>query len=497
MRQEVLRLEHVYKNVQGYKILDDFKLNIYKGEIVSLVGLSGCGKTELGEILGSNYNFDKGRVLFDERPYQINKKIPTEKLGIFSLYNHDILVPQLSVAENIFIIWKSNYTYMTFSQRFSRKVIRNQTKLLLEEFGLNIRADINCEELSIADQQAVKLVKAYAKQAKLIIANDIANSYTRDEMKMITGILQKLKESGISSLWMSNDPDEVTKISDRIVVMREGKNIKTLYPDEYNREYIMNLLVGRDFSKTRERRCYVQDTVALSLQDIHTKHLHGLNLNVHNGEIVGVLDIENKAKKDLEKLITGQKPMIRGSMYLKDCKYEPKNPQHTLKRGVGYIQGDFLEDSIFPQMSILNNIILPVIKKTSRFKLLVNTKIERFVKKECLNIIKASKSEVNNSPSAVDLTIKQQIVYNRWLLFNPKVLLCVEPFARADVLLKLEITSIYEELAKNEIGMLLLSVNLKDLILICDRIIILKNGECAYEVEKRDFKTFNADKIFL
>jgi ABC-type sugar transport system ATPase subunit len=493
MRQEVLRLEHVYKNIQGYKVLDDFKLNIYKGEIISLVGLSGCGKTELGEILGSNYNFDKGRILFDEKPYQINKKIPTEKLGIFSLYNHDILVPQLSVAENIFIIWKSNYTYITFS----KKTIRNQTKLLLEEFGLNIRPDINAEELSIAEQQAVKLVKAYVKQAKLIVANDIANSYTRDEMKMITGILQKLKQSGISTLWMSNDPDDVTKIADRTVVMREGKNIKTLYPEEYNRENIMNLLVGRDFSKTRERQCYVQDTVALSLENVHTKNIHGLNLKVHNGEIVGVLDIENKAKKDLEKLITGQKSVLAGSMYLKNCKYEPKSPQHTLKQGVGYIRGDLLEDSIFPKMSILNNIILPVVKKTSKFKLLVNTKIERFVKKECLNIVKASQSEVNNSPSAVDLTIKQQIVYNRWLLFNPKVLLCVEPFARADVLLKLEITSIYEELAKNEIGMLLLSVNLKDLILICDRIIILKNGKCAYEVEKKDFKTFNADKMFL
>jgi ribose transport system ATP-binding protein len=246
-----------------------------------------------------------------------------------------------------------------------------------------------------------------------------------------------------------------------------------------------------------QRQCYVQDTVALSLQDVHTKNIHGLNLKVHSGEIVGVLDIENKAKKDLEKLITGQKSVLSGSMYLKNCKYEPQNPQQTLKQGVGYIRGDFLEDSIFPKMSILDNIILPVVKKTSKFKLLVNTKIERFVKKECLSIVKASKSEVNSSPSAVDLTIKQQIVYNRWLLFNPKILLCVEPFARADVLLKLEISSIYEELAKNEIGMLLLSVNLKDLILICDRIIILKNGKCAYEVEKKDFKAFNGDKILL
>ena len=206
MKQEVLRLEHVYKDVQGYKVLDDFKLNIYKGEIVSLVGLSGCGKTELGEILGSNYSFDKGRVLFDEKPYKVDRKIPTERLGIFSLYSHDILVPQLSVAENIFIIWKGNYSYLTFS----KKSIIGQTKLLLKEFGLNIKADIKAEELSIANQQAVKLIKAYAKQAKLIIANDIANSYTRDEMIMIKSILQKLKERGISTLWMSNDPDEVT-----------------------------------------------------------------------------------------------------------------------------------------------------------------------------------------------------------------------------------------------------------------------------------------------
>ena len=159
MKQEVLRLEHVYKNIQGYKVLDDFKLNIFKGEIVSLVGLSRCGKTELGEILGSNYKFDKGRVLFDERPYQIDRKIPTEKIGIFSLYNHDILVPQLSVAENIFIMWKNNYNFTTFN----KKKIINQTKLLLDEFGLKIKAEKKAEELSTAEKQAVKLIKAYVK----------------------------------------------------------------------------------------------------------------------------------------------------------------------------------------------------------------------------------------------------------------------------------------------------------------------------------------------
>ncbi|MCM8709982.1 ATP-binding cassette domain-containing protein [Clostridium sp. SYSU_GA19001] len=493
MKKEVLRLEHVYKDIQGYRVLDDFKLNIFKGEIVSLVGLSGCGKTELGEILGSNYSFDKGRILFDEKPYKIDRKIPTEKLGIFSLYNRNILVPQLSVAENIFIIWKNNYSYISFSKK---KVI-NQTKLLMEEFNLNIKPDKTAEELSIAEQQAVKLIKAYVKQAKLVVANDIASSYTIDEMNMIIHILKKLKRSDISTLWISTDLDEVTKISDRVVVMREGKNVKTVYPQEYNKDFLMDIVVGREFSKTRERHSHTQDTAVLSLKNIHTKYVHGLSLNVNKGEIVGVLDIENKAKRDLEKLLIGEGSRTQGHMYLNDKKYEPKNLQHALRHGVGYVRGDLLEDSIFSKMSILDNIILPVIKKTSRFKFLVNTKIERFVKKECLNIVKTSQSEVNNSPSSVDSTLKHQIVYNRWLLFNPKVLICVEPFVRADVLLKLELTEAYEELAKNEIGMLLFSVNLKDLTLICDRIIILKNGKAAYEIEKRNFKTFAKDKIFI
>jgi len=493
MKHEVLRLEHMYKDIQGFKVLDDFKLNIFKGEIVSLVGLSGCGKTELGDILGSNNSFDRGMILFDEKPYRIDKKIPTEKLGIFSLYNRDILVPKLSVAENIFIIWKNNYNLI----RFSKKKIRYQTKLLLEEFGLNIHPEEIAEELSTAKQQAVKLVKAYAKQAKLVIANDIANSYTRDEMNMIISILQKLKEADIGVLWISNEPDDVSKIADNIVIMREGKNVKTIYPEQYNREYIMNLLLGREFLRPQERRGYAQEEIALALEDIHTHHVHGLSLKVHKGEIVGVLDIENKAKKELEMLLTGQILKAQGSMYLNNFRYEPQNLSHAIRLGFGYIQGDLLENSIFTKMSILDNIILPVIKKTSRFKILVNRKIERFVKKECLNIVKASQSEINNSPVAVDSILKQQIIYNRWLLYNPKVLLCVEPFARADALLKLELTAIYEELAKNEIGMLLFSVNLKDLILICDRIIILKKGKCAYEIDKKDFKSLNTNKIFL
>ena len=175
-----------------------------------------------------------------------------------------------------------------------------------------------------------------------------------------------------------------------------------------------------------EHKSYVKDKVVFSLKNIHTKHLNGLSLKVHEGEIVGVFDIENKANKDLEKLITGQSPINEGIMNLDNRKYEPLKLHNAIRQGIGYIQGDFINNSIFSKMSILDNITLPVIKKTSKFRVLVNWKIERFVKKECLNIVKASESEVNNSPSAVNSTLSQLIIYNRWMLFNPKLLLCVE-----------------------------------------------------------------------
>lgn len=486
MKEELLRLEHIDKTVENYAALKDFRLTIFKGEIISLVGLSGCGKTELANILSGVDVFNSGRFFFNGLEYSGNKTIPSDRIGIMTITNKGILIPQLTVAENIYVVSKKISKHIILN----RKKVYQQTNAALKEFGITqIKPSMQAQQLTEAQKQIVKLIKAYVKNIKLVIMDNVAEAYTSKDIRLLISTLRILKNNGISILWLSNIPNKISTIADRVIVMRHGQNVKTIYHMDYDPKYLHDLLIGHAYHETASRHTLSTGPVVFEIHGLSSQHLKNITFQVCQGEIVGVLDIDSLSLLELEQVLTGQARQTSGFMSIQEKTFAPRNLDEAVK-SIGYIRGTNLEDSIFTNLSALSNITLPILKKTCKYRMLINPKVERFINKKYLSCF-PSKVLADKSRLKEYTYLKQLIVYRRWLLAKPKMMLCVEPFARVDLPTRMRVYQFYRDFVQAKIGALILSVNLKDLVSICDKIILMQSGIILKTYKKENFNDIN------
>jgi ABC-type sugar transport system, ATPase component len=499
MKQEILRLEHVNKRVSNFNILDDFKLNIYRGELVSLVGLQGCGKEELGTILSGSGGIDEGTVYFEEEPFTMQHMFSAEKLGIFSLFENSVLIPHLTVAENIFIIWKNSLLRFIVN----KKKAEMQAALLLNFFGLSIDPGQKGEDLSAFEQQMVKIVKAYAKGAKLVIANDIAGIYSSNEFKILRRALERLKQDGISVLWITSKLDLVTADSDRVIIMRNGKSIRTFFNPDINHMIFLKAYLEDEHSAVLTRTTDPSQEVLFEMNGLYSDHLQDIRFKVHKSEILGILDVRSSGKKELEKILTGEKKPISGSMLLGNKKYNPSSLKDAIRSGVGYIGENVIENSLVPSIKVIDNIMLPLLGRPGLRSLFVNRKLQNFVERNCIE-----KFHFESNDLKIELLAElmgrdsgdvflHRVLYARWYFSYMKMLVCVEPFSRLDVSKRSQIIDIIDEILKNNVGMIILSINIQDLLSVCDRILVLKDSRVLHEYRKDSFNEIDLDNLYL
>lgn len=235
----------------GNLILNQFSLEILSGEIINLIGLEGSGKEELYAILSGKEFIDSGDVWFNGKQYKIGKEsLPVERVnGIFLIGNYDLIIPDLTVAENIYIIEKINY----FQFSVSKKKMEQQTKKIFDQFNVKIDPRKKAKNLTPYERCILRFTRAYVKRAKLIVVDDILDDYSLDKIHQILEILNLFKKEGISILWINNYPDSITEAADKIVVIRNGKNGMLFYKEDYEKEKIKrSLTTGKQYLENYE-----------------------------------------------------------------------------------------------------------------------------------------------------------------------------------------------------------------------------------------------------
>lgn len=310
MKVEILRMEHVYVERAGKYILGDFKLNIYKGEMVVLFGLPGSGLEELGMILSGEGEIEKGRILLDEEPVSLKHRFSPEKYGIYSVFNESNLIPELSVAENLFLGWQKNI----FSFVVSRAKCERLAKGILTKFNLNIEVSKKARQLSYFEQIMIKFIKAYVKGAKLLIVNEIIESvYGRERLQVIS-ILKKLQQDGIAILWLNQRIGFVREIADRIIVLRGGKNVKTFYGDDYSLELLVKVAADTRIPESVVLKGRGAAETLLELSDVSGAGICNLSMAVKRGSIVGIWANDSLYLQALTYLVCGEWQQTSGEM---------------------------------------------------------------------------------------------------------------------------------------------------------------------------------------
>lgn len=484
MKKDILLLEKITKEKAGNKMLNQFFLEILDGEIVNLIGLEGSGKEEVYSTLFGQNDMDSGEIWFAGRKYSGEKELPVEKVnGIFFIENKKLIIPDLSVAENLYIIEKVNY----FQLSVSRRKMEQQAKVLFNRFGINIAPEQQAKELNSFECCVLRLMRAYIKRAKLVVVNDILDDYSVERIDQLIDILNRFKQEGISILWFNSYPDYITEIADRVVGIRQGRNSMMFYKEEYEKQKVLSCLVGKDNLVTEDWMSGTDDEIIFQAEHIKNEYFNDLSIFSKRGEIVGIYDLQNKFSRELRRLLMGKRNYT-GRLYVEGKVFQSDSEYKLIRNKIGVIDGEKYQDLIFPDFSVEENIELAAYKKATVCGYFINRRVKRYLDKSVGELCK--KDGCDKSVSNISRRNAMQIVYNRWRLAGIKVLLCFQPFLRLDAISRKQLETILLEFKHRGIGIVLSSANISDLLPLCDRILLIKENQIASEVVRKDFQEY-------
>lgn len=484
MKKEVLRMEHIYVRKQKRYVLKDFKLNIYEGEFIALFGFSGSGIYELGEVLSARLPVERGRILICEKEINLKKTFFSEKEGIFVVHREHGLMPDLTVAENLFF----GGNIRPFSLVVSAKKQSLLARKILDKFDVDIDVSQKARDLMYHEEVILRLIKAYAKGAKVIVFSEIAElTYIRGGAKILE-ILEKLKSEGISILWINHRIESVRHLLDGVVVARDGKNVKTFYHENYSMELLLRAAENNEIRKKIERPKGTEDGIIMTLENISSEYLKDVSIQIQRNQITGIWANEPMVLGHLRSIICGEKIDYDGTMYIDDRLFYPNSYEKAVKQGIQYIDSIWHERHTNAQMSITDNLMMQNYWLQKPIFAVLNSSWRQYTYNQYLQ-------RHLDWPKGnwEDLTSEQQriLLYERCLKQPGKIYLIAEAFAEFNYKTTEEVVNIFRELLDKGKTLILLSMNIQDLYIACDKIYLIQDRKLVREAAADEYEKLN------
>jgi ribose transport system ATP-binding protein len=488
-KKVLLRMEKIVKAFPGVKALDGVDLAVYKGEVLALVGENGAGKTTLMEILNPHpaptgfYIQDSGKIYFEEKEIKPRTPLEAQKIGISFIHQHFNLAPNLSVAENV-LLGREPRKGRIFSV-VDRKKMDSIVASSLSRLGVKFSPSTPISELGAAQKQMVEIAKALSIDAKLIIMDEPTASLTDNEVDKLFAIVNKLKKEGMTFIFVTHKLNEVFQISDRIVVLRDGKMIGSLNTKKTNENKVTKMMVGRDLQMFPERKTKIGKKV-LEVSNISRKGLiDNISFEVREGEILGIYGLVGAGRTETMRAIFGVDKLDEGEIYIGEEKVLIKSPADAINKGFGFVPEDRQQQGLVPLMSIKENITLPILDRISKNKI-IGEKEERKIVSKYINELKISPDDPVHLVKGLSGGNQQKVVLAKWLASVPKILILDEPTRGIDVGAKAEIHFRISLLALHGLGIIIVSSELPEIIKMSDRILVMAEGRITGEFSRKE-----------
>ena len=483
----VLRLEDIVKTFPGVKALDGVKLDVKEGEVHALCGENGAGKSTLMKIIAGAQGYTSGHMYVNDQEVVFHSTKEAEKMGIAMIYQEFNMVPELSVAENMYL---GRLPRTQFGSVDWKKLYQDAEEVLTR-LGLKFSCRSKVKNLSVAESQMTEIAKCLTIGAKVIIMDEPTAALTDEEIQILFRIIAELKEKGISILYISHRMDEIFQISDRLTVFRDGKDIATKNIGETDYDDVVSMMVGRSVTNLYPKRDYKKQDVAMELHNVSGRGVHGVNLKLHRGEILGVAGLLGSGTIELSKIVYGALPMTEGEVIINGEKKDCSSPRKALKAGIGFVSDDRKQEGLVLIRNIRENISMSSLDKISNGLYLnkaketenINAQVER------LNIKISSPAQLAGKLSGGN---QQKVVFAKVLEADPSILILDEPTRGVDVGAKAEIYQIMDELTKQGKSIILISTDLPEVIGMSDRVVIMREGYTVLEIDKSEM---NQEKI--
>lgn len=481
-KSSIISVRNIVKKYPGVIALNKINLDIFKGEVHSICGENGAGKSTFIKTLTGAIRPDEGTIEIDG--VQLNAFSPHEamfRFGISAIYQEFDLVPYLSVAENIFMGNEiANRGFL------DKKTMNRKAKEYLYMLGADINPRAPVASLSAAYQQIVEISKAVSHNIKVLIMDEPTSSLAVNEVENLYKLIEILKNKGITIIYISHILSELFNVSDRVSVFRDGKHIRTTETKKTNSHELISLMVGREISEKYPARSTEKSEPIMEVSQLSThKLLKNISFILHKGEVLGLGGLVGAGRTELVRAIFGADPVISGDIKIKGKSVNIDNPGKAISLGLGLIPEDRKQHGIISELSVKENILYSSFKQVSRCGFIIPKLLLKIADKfrKILRIITPNLEKKVKDLSGGN---QQKVILSRCLATNADIILFDEPTRGIDVGAKQEIYKLINGLAAEGKGVLLISSDMPELIGMSDRIIVMHEGSITGEINKEE-----------
>ena len=482
----VLRAENITKVFPGTVALDDVSFDVRKGMVNVLIGENGAGKSTLMKILAGVEKSTQGKILLEGKDIQLNSPLDAAKLGIGIIYQELNLCANLSVVDNIFLA-RENCQYGVINRKFQKE----QSVELVKRLEQKINPDALVGDLRIGQQQIVEIAKALTQDVRILIMDEPTSALSAAEVEVLFRVIKELKAQGVAIIYISHKLEELLQIGDYITVLRDGRNVAQAKVSDVDVNWLITKMVGRNQGALFPRKEKQLGGVLLKVEDLTLPRAGGgyvldhVSFELREGEILGFYGLMGAGRSDLVDCVAGARPQASGKIWVNQKLITSKTVNGRINDGFVLVPEDRQQFGLVQTMSVKDNLLLASLKNYLR-KIFLMRKKENAAVDEQVKNLSIRVANVNQPITSLSGGNQQKVVVAKGLLTKPKVMLLDEPTRGIDVGAKAEIFELMNRLASQKFGVIFVSSELKEILAMSDRIVVMSKGAITGQFSHQD-----------
>ncbi|MDR0474501.1 MAG: sugar ABC transporter ATP-binding protein [Treponema sp.] len=482
---DLVNAEHINKAFSGVAALQDVEFNLRQGEVHALLGENGAGKSTLMKIISGVYTKDSGDLTINGKRMHHNLTPQSaQDMGIGIIHQELNLCPHLTVAENIFL----NREFST-AGILNKKKQNEETKKYLKTLDLDIDPDTLVSKLPVSKQQMVEICKTLSMNARIIIMDEPTSALTEKEIEDLFKVISSLKSEGRGIIYISHRLEELSRIVDRVTILRDGKYVVTMNFSDTNLPEIIGYMVGRTLTEKFPRIEVERGEKILEIKNLSSYH-HGMGVkdvsfSLYRGEILALAGLMGAGRTETVRAVSGADKMSAGEVILEGKPVNIQHPSDAIVQGLFCAPEDRKRDGLCVKMTLAENITLPSLDIVSKLGVILRS-LERKKTGEMVQSLRIKTTGVDQYVRNLSGGNQQKVVVGKWLMRNAKVIIFDEPTRGIDVASKIEIYNIINDLKRRGVGVMFVSSELPEVLGMSDRVIVMCNGRITADLKTKD-----------
>jgi ABC-type sugar transport system ATPase subunit len=486
MSSTFLEMRSISKSFPGVKALDGVSMVIERGQVHALLGENGAGKSTLMKILSGVYTADEGQILIEGQQVEFHNTRLAETAGIAIIHQELNLIPQMTVAENIFLGREPK----TGLGLVDYKSMRLRAKAELQQLEVDIPVDARVAQLRVGEQQLVEIAKALSLHAKVVIMDEPTSALSESEAEKLFKVILNLQKGGVAIIYISHKLEEIFHVAQSVTVLRDGKYIGTHKVADTTAGQLVNMMVGRDLSELFPKQILGAGEELLAVEGLTIKHplqthrnmLQDISLTLRRGEILGIAGLMGAGRTELLMTLFGAAPgeLLSGQIRIKGQRVDLQSPLQAIKHGLALVTEDRKAQGLFLQLPVQWNITMANLKKAVKNGILRRS-LEREMAQKYVEQLHIKVPSLAGAVETLSGGNQQKVILAKWLATQPAVLLLDDPTRGIDVGAKAEIYQLMNQFAELGMGIIMVSSELPEVLAMSDRILVLSEGRIAAE----------------